>query len=131
MTIEQTIDIPANPPADWLHLDLPLPKKYPSGRVKVEVQITPVETASVPELEEIKTLRERLNRLMPRTYSTLDEALKAGAAQSDPAHMAEFRQVLKDTHGVLENSKAWGKDVDVVAEIRKMRNEWDETGNNG
>jgi hypothetical protein len=131
MTIEQTVEIPAEPPMRFLHLDLPLPQKHPSGRVKVEVQITPVETASVPGLEEIQEVRERLNKLIPRTYSTLDEALKAGAAHSDPAHMAEFRQVLKETHGALENSKAWGKVVEGVAEIRKMRDEWDETGNNG
>jgi hypothetical protein len=124
MTIEQTVEIPDEPPMRFLHLDLPLPAKHPSGRVRVEVQITPVETVAIPDLEDIQKMRERLHKLMPRTYSTLEEALIAGAAQSDPAHMTEFRHVLKETHGALENSKAWGKDVDVVAEIRKMRDEW-------
>jgi hypothetical protein len=43
MTIQQTIDIPAG----LRHLDLPLPEECPSGRVNIELHITPVK----PEAE--------------------------------------------------------------------------------
>jgi hypothetical protein len=38
MTIEQTVDIPAD---GRLHLDLPLPERYASGKVWVEVKLRP------------------------------------------------------------------------------------------
>jgi hypothetical protein len=39
MTIEQTIDIPAGIPVPRLHLDIPLPKKHPVGKVRVKVEL--------------------------------------------------------------------------------------------
>jgi hypothetical protein len=45
MTIEQTIEIPADQPMNRLHLDLPMPPKHPSGKVKVEVKLSPQESA--------------------------------------------------------------------------------------
>jgi hypothetical protein len=39
MIIQQTIEIPADHPISHLHLDVPLPEKYPSGTVKVEIAL--------------------------------------------------------------------------------------------
>ncbi|MDR1862883.1 MAG: hypothetical protein LBQ67_03075 [Treponema sp.] len=41
MTIQQTLEIPADGTVNHLHLDLPLPENHPSGKVRVEVTITP------------------------------------------------------------------------------------------
>jgi hypothetical protein len=40
-TIQQTIEIPADRLVSHLHLDVPLPEKYPSGTVTVEVTLKP------------------------------------------------------------------------------------------
>jgi hypothetical protein len=132
MTIEQTIEIPAD---GRLHLDLPLPENHPSGRVKVEVRLIQEEDVSstqyaevdgvrykVPTEEEARRWRENAIKNDPQVR----EVLKAGAAQAEARKKDPSLGSLKKWHGVLENSKAWGKEVDVVAEIRKMRDEWDD-----
>ncbi|MDR2746872.1 MAG: hypothetical protein LBB77_05430 [Treponema sp.] len=133
MVIEQTVEIPAEPSAGCLHLDLPLPEDHPSGRAKVEVRITgETEDVSghyaefdggrcrVPTEEEARIWREPCVKNDTRLQEILKAASeKAEARQKDPSLGS-----LKKWHGVLENSKAWGRDVDVVAKIRAMRDEW-------
>jgi hypothetical protein len=135
MVIEQTVEIPAEPSPGCLHLDLPLPADHPSGRVRIEVRIIgEAEEASgrnakpddlrcrVPTEEEASRWRESLIQNDARLQEILKTASeKAEARKNDPSLGS-----LKKWHGVLENSKAWGKDVDVVAKIRSMRDEWDD-----
>ncbi|GHV85409.1 hypothetical protein AGMMS50230_10170 [Spirochaetia bacterium] len=64
-------------------------------------------------------------------FSTLEEALAEADRRSEARKANPSLYSLKDSHGILEHSKAWGKDVDVVAEIRKMRDEWDSPEENG
>jgi hypothetical protein len=42
--IQQTIEIPADHPVSHLRLDVPLPEKYPSGTVTVEIALKPNKT---------------------------------------------------------------------------------------
>jgi hypothetical protein len=136
MTIEQTVEIPVKPPLNMLHLDLPLPEDHPSGKVKVEVRLIQEEMVvseppvqyteidrvryKVPTEEEAHRWREEAIKNDPQ----VQEILKDGAAQAETRKADPSLRSLKKWHGVLENSKAWGKDVDVVMEIRKMRDEW-------
>jgi hypothetical protein len=41
MTIQQTVEIPAGKPVNYLHLEVPLPEAIPSGMVNVEVTVRP------------------------------------------------------------------------------------------
>jgi hypothetical protein len=134
MTIEQTVEIPVNLRVNTLHLDLPLPEDHPSGKVKVEVRLIQEEDLGldaqyaeidgvrykVPTEEEARRWREEAIKNDPQ----VQEILRDGAAQAEARRKDPSLRSLKKWHGVLENSKAWGKDVDVVAEIHKMRDEW-------
>ena len=76
----------------------------------------------VPTEEEARSWREPLIKNDTRLREILEAAAeKAKARKKDP-----FLGSLQRWHGVLKNSKAWGKDVDVVAKIRAMRDEWDD-----
>jgi hypothetical protein len=129
MTIEQTVEIPEKPLVKMLHLDLPLPEDHPSGRVKVEVRLTPAQYAEidgvrykVPTEEEARRWREDAIKNDTRLQEILKIAAEhAEARRKDPS----LDGSLKESYGVLENSKAWGKGIDVVAKIRQMRDEWD------
>jgi hypothetical protein len=83
-----------------------------------------IEQSRVPNEEEIIRLREAAIKNDTRLQEILRESAEMAKARETPEGMAEFRTAMKQAHGVLKNSKAWGKDVDVVAEIRKMRDEW-------
>jgi hypothetical protein len=124
-----------------LHLDLPLPEGHPFGKVKVEVHLIQEEKPAsglhvqyaevngyrykIPNEEEILRLRDEAIKNDPQVQKILEESAELAKARETPEGRAEFHSALKKAHGALENSKAWGKDVDVITEIRKMRNEWD------
>jgi hypothetical protein len=78
-----------------------------------------------PSPEVIRRVKEKSGRrLSLHVCTSLEEALadgnrRAAAAEADPSLRS-----LKKWHGIWENSKAWGKDIDAVTEIRKMRDEW-------
>jgi hypothetical protein len=64
--------------------------------------------------------KSAMPEIPPRRYNSLEEVEAALALQNSEA----VQKALKTAHGVLKNSKAWGKGVDVVGEIRKMRDGW-------
>jgi hypothetical protein len=130
MTIEQTVEIPAS---HRLYLDLP--SDVPIGKAKVTIvpfaeppaqyaEVIPGYPYRVPTEEEARQRRKRAETDALPVCKTVEEALKAGAAQAEARKADPSLGSLKHWHGILENSKAWGKDVDAVAEIRKMRDEW-------
>jgi hypothetical protein len=150
-TFEQTITIPAD---RHVGIDIQLPETVSSGIGKVIIIYTeqPSQKSSVtadkssveavpgpdyssfsPEAQaELKRMDEIAARFPCRSYKTLEEAVKAAEVQKTPAGKEEFHLACKKAYGALEHSKVWGKDVDVVAEIRKMRdtewpNLWEET----
>jgi hypothetical protein len=107
MTLQQTVTIPAD-----RRLVLKVPREVPIGAVEI--------TFSFKDAAD----------LQPETFApihvchTLDEARTDAARKSTPVAREEFRRIMRETHGALEHSKTWGQKVDVVAEIRKMRDEW-------
>jgi hypothetical protein len=123
MTIQQTIDIPAD---RRLHVDLP--ETTPTGYAEVQITITfvPAPKKEEPKLFTAKVPADpRPVTLVPiHVCHTLDEARSDAARKSTPEAREEFCRVMQETYGALEHSKAWGQGVDVVAEIRKMRDEW-------
>jgi hypothetical protein len=149
MTIEQTIDIPAN---REVTIRLVAPESVPCGRRNVIVEFPdpkvrkPTDPRSAipgendkdglnlhPTAEQIAAAMagdEQGPELV--SYETLEEALAASdrrlaAEKADPSLHS-----LKHWYGILKDSKAWGQDVNVEAEIRKMRDEWpDYWGNSG
>jgi hypothetical protein len=107
MTIQQTIEIPAD---RRVYFDLP--RTIPAGAAKFKLIITPKRAAHPEPIAPVHICH------------TLDEVRSDAARKSAPEAREEFRRVMQETHGALEHSKAWGQDVDVVAEIRRMRDEW-------
>ncbi|GHT75456.1 hypothetical protein FACS1894124_6830 [Spirochaetia bacterium] len=76
----------------------------------------------VPTAEAMKARLEKLAKDAPHVCTSLEEALQESAKRAKAE--AADPSPLKKWHGVLENSKAWGKNVDVATEIRTMRDEW-------
>jgi hypothetical protein len=128
MTIEQIIDIPED---RRVHLDFTLPESISVfGRQRISIEFPDAESGlSAGEPEAILLAEERvkeLNKKYPvRVCRTIEEAESSMASQNNPEIREQFRQMLKRTHGALKDSKAWGKDVDVVAKIRSLRGEWE------
>ncbi|GHT86640.1 hypothetical protein FACS1894137_12500 [Spirochaetia bacterium] len=124
MPIQQTIEIPAHPKDGRLRLTLDVPREVPAGKTILTFTPAPVKDDDAG-----------LNRRLPRSCANLEEALAASdlrleAAETDPSVYS-----LKRFHGIWKDSKAWGQDVDVEAEIRKMRDSkkdyWGTNGNPG
>jgi hypothetical protein len=118
MIIEQTVEIPAN---HRLIPDLPLPENIPPGPARVVATIVPEhgQYATLSE-EDARRQREEAVKKDPR----VQEILRAGAAQAEARASGLSGGSLKPWYGILANSKAWGKELDTVAEIRKLRDEW-------
>jgi hypothetical protein len=110
MTLQQTITIPAD---RRVHLDWTLPEVASVGTATVILDFP-----TVPDKRRAET------HVPVHICHTLDEARSDAARKSAPEAREEFRRVMRETHGALEHSKAWGRGIDVVAEIRKIRNEW-------
>jgi hypothetical protein len=104
MTIRQTIDIPAN---RKVHIDLMAPEIVPCGKTDVILEF--------PQEPEVRLRQSCRNR--EELIAASDRRL--AAEKTDPSLRS-----LKRWHGILKNSKTWGRQVDVEAEIRKMRDEW-------
>ncbi|GHV08220.1 hypothetical protein FACS189485_19480 [Spirochaetia bacterium] len=143
MTIEKTLTIPKA----TRHLTIDLPQTVPAGTVNVVLSFptpaTDQKTADQsvfsprpdvpgeddedglnlhPTAEQIAEAMAAIGKVrFPPSYATLEEAIaeadrRAEAAEADPSLYS-----LKEFHGIWKDSKAWGQDVDVEAEIRKMR----------
>jgi hypothetical protein len=115
MVIEQTVEIPAN---HRLILDLPLPENIPPGPARVVATIVPEQGQHTAPGEE--DAREEAVKKDPQ----VQEILRAGAARSEARASGLSEGSLKPWYGILADSKAWGKELDTVAEIRKLRDEW-------
>jgi hypothetical protein len=98
MTIEQTVDIPAN---HRLHLDFELPLSLPVGKAKVELTVTPDE---------------------PLADKKMEEARKIWAWNR--SHREEVRAKLQKLRGSLPPASFGG--MDGVSYQRKVRAEWDD-----
>jgi hypothetical protein len=117
MIIEQTVEIPADH-----RLILDLPCSVPAG-VKTRVVTTIVsEGVQYKPLTE-KEARQRREDAV-KNDPQVQKILKAGAAQAEARKSGSSRSSLKQWYGVLADSRAWGKELDAVAEIRRIRNEW-------
>jgi hypothetical protein len=102
MTIQQTIDIPAD-----RRLYLELPETVPSGKCDLRLIFTP--TRSIQKLD-------------PSTEKMLNDAEKTWAYTR--AHPEEVRNELRALRGCTKGSPAWGG-LDGVTYKRKIRDEWD------
>jgi hypothetical protein len=105
MTIEQTVEIPAN-----RRLTLDLPDETPAGTVKIELSIYPIAGASRSGLA---------SYLASNSPRTIEEALaEAERKAADPN-----RKPFSGCFGILKDSAAFAGDP---VEIQKaMRAEWD------
>jgi hypothetical protein len=79
--------------------------------------------AELKQMDELARQYPAEPKVPTRSYATLEDAIAAAEEQNTPEHRERFRQACKRAHGVLKDSKAWGQGVDVVAEIRKLRDE--------
>lgn len=112
------------------HLTVDLPQPVPAGTVDMVLSFpVPAEEQNAaeglnlrPTAEQIAAARGPIRKAPPRQrFATLSEAAaearrRAAAAEADPSLNS-----LKEFHGIWKASKSWGQDVDVEAEIRKIR----------
>jgi hypothetical protein len=118
MIIEQTVEIPVN---HRLILDLPLPENIPPGPARVVATIVPEHGHyAAPSEEDARRRLEEAVKNDPR----VQEILRAGAARAEARASGLSGGSLKPWYGILADSNAWGKELDTVAEIRKLRDEW-------
>jgi hypothetical protein len=141
MTIEKTLTLPKA----TRHLTVDLSQTVPAGTVNVVLSFpTPATDQELadqrsnvpgeddedglnlhPTVEQIAAARRPVRKGPQRQhFATIAEAIEeadrlAEAAEADPSLYS-----LKRWHGIWKDSKAWGQDVNVEAEIRKMRDEW-------
>jgi hypothetical protein len=120
-TVQQVIDIPASH-----RIILDVPEEIPAG--PVIITFAPAEQKPVHAKAEISPSYTPLEPHVgpPRRQScrNMEEAIAASERRREAAKTDPSVYSLKPWHGILKNSRAWGKHVDVVAEIRKMRDEW-------
>jgi hypothetical protein len=112
MTLQKTVEIPAD---HRLFLELDIPQEIPAGMAIIT--FTPT-TGAVET-----TTSEAIFR---PCYKTLEEVLAAGEQRAKDAEADPSLYSLKEFHGILKNSKAWGQHLDTTAIIRKMRDDWDD-----
>jgi hypothetical protein len=137
MVIEQTVEIPADQELEHLRLDIPMPRKHPSGRVKIAVVLTPenpvaedvsdadmdVEiSANPPDFNEFCRLCDQAKLLnIPHVYAC-EEALEEAARRSEGMKALEYRRCAKRIRYWLSHRELWDETTRVV---RDMRDEWD------
>jgi hypothetical protein len=136
MIIEQTVEIPADQELEYLHLDLPMPKKHPSGKVKIAVIFTPEDpntgdvsdadldagiSAHPPDFDEFCRLCEQAKQLDIPNVHTCEEVLEEAARRSQGAQALEYRRGAKRIRYWLNHQELWDEPTRI---IRDMRNEW-------
>ncbi|GHV26912.1 hypothetical protein AGMMS4952_07760 [Spirochaetia bacterium] len=127
MTMHKTLTVPKA----TKHLRLDLAEPIPAGTVDVVLSF-PVSGEDDeegfnlhPTTEQIAAAMAGVGKGPPEPcYATLEEAIAAAERQVEAAEADPSRYSLKEFHGIWKDSKAWGKHVDIEAEIRKMRDEW-------
>jgi hypothetical protein len=136
MVIEQTVEIPADQQLERLHLDLPMPKKHPSGRVKIAVILTPEFplsddvsdedidagiSANPPDFDEFCRLCDQAKQLnIPNLY-TCEEILEEAAKRSDGKQALEYRCGAKKIRYWLSHRELWDE---TTRTVRDMRDDW-------
>jgi hypothetical protein len=130
MTIEQTIEIPAD---GRLHLDLPLPKKCLSGKVKMVLHLNPDDstdaldveiTANPPDFEEFCRLCAAAKQLDFPQLHTCEDILDEAAKQAKGGSQAlEYRRMAKRIRYYSEHRELWDETTRM---IREIRDEWDD-----
>ena len=137
MVIEQTVEIPVGQSIERLYLDLPLPKKHPSGRVKVAVILTPEPpavddisdmdidaeiSASPPNFDEFCRLCEQAKQLNIPNIHTCEEIMEEAARRSNGTQTLEHRRGVKRVRYWLNHKELWDE---TTRSIREAREEWD------
>ncbi|MDR2618600.1 MAG: hypothetical protein LBC62_06995, partial [Treponema sp.] len=138
MVIEQIVEIPMGQELEHLHLDLPLPEKHPSGRVRVAVTLTqeaPVTgdisavdidaeiSVNPPDFDEFCRLCDQAKQLnIPNVY-TCEEAMEEAARRSTGMPALEYRRGAKRIRYWLKHRELWDETTRI---IRDMRDEWDD-----
>jgi hypothetical protein len=134
MTLRQTVDIPAN---RKVHFDLVVPESVPCGITDVILEFPhepeprkPVVSGKFdgddlnprPAAEQIAAAQGPTRKGPQRQrFASLEEALAEAGRRAEAAEADPSLNSLKKFHGIWKDSKAWGQDVDVEAEIRTMR----------
>jgi len=137
MVIEQTVEIPVGQSIERLYLDLPLPKKHPSGRVKVAVILTPETpaiddvsdmdidaeiSANPPNFDEFCRLCEQAKQLNIPNLHTCEEIMEEAARRSNGMQALEYRRGAKRIRYWLNHQELWDE---ATRSIREIREEWD------
>jgi hypothetical protein len=137
MVIVQTVEIPTDRQIERLHLDLPMPRKHPSGRVRVAVTLTPetplaedvsdtdIDTeisAKPPDFDEFCRLCDQAKQLNIPNFHTCEEIMEEAAKRSDGMQALEYRRGAKRIRYWLNHQELWDETVRVV---RGIREEWD------
>jgi hypothetical protein len=136
MVIEQTVEIPVDQELEHLHLDIPMPRQHPSGRVRVEVILTPETpvaedvsdadidagiSAKPPDFDEFCRLCDQAKQLnIPHVYSC-EEALEEAAKCSKGKQALEYRRSAKRIRYWLNHRELWDESTRI---IRDMRDAW-------
>ena len=138
MVIEQTVDIPADQQIERLHLDLPMPKKHPSGRVRVLVTLTPEAppsdgvsdayidaeiSANPPDFDEFCRLCDQAKQLNIPDLYTCEEIMEEAARRSNGTQALEYRRGAKRIRYWLNHRELWDE---TTRSIREIRDEWDD-----
>jgi hypothetical protein len=138
MVIEQTVEIPPDKELEHLHLDLPMPKKHPSGRVKVAVILTPENPAAEeisdadldaeisarpPDFDEFCRLCDQAKQLsIPNVY-TCEEVMEETAKRSKGLAALEYRRGAKRIRYWLNHRELWDE---AARTVRDMRDAWND-----
>jgi hypothetical protein len=136
MVIEQTVEIPADQELEHLHLDIPVPGKRLSGRVKIAVILTPENLAAEevsdadidaeiathpPDFDEFCRLCDQAKLLnIPHVYAC-EEAMEEAAKRSKGMDALEYRRGAKRIRYWLDHWELWDE---TTRAIRDMRDEW-------
>jgi len=135
MVIEQTIEIPVGQQLERLHLDLPMPKEHPSGRVKVAVTLTSEPddisdteidaeiSANPPDFDEFCRLCEKAKQLNIPNIHTCEEILEEAARRTNNLQALEYRRSAKRIRYWLNHRELWDE---ATRSIRKAREEWED-----
>jgi hypothetical protein len=98
MVIEQIVEIPADQELEHLHLDILMPRKHPSGRVKIAIILTPENlaaedmsdvdvdaeiSANPPDFNEFCRLCDQAKLLNISHVYTCEEAMEEAAKRSE------------------------------------------------
>jgi len=133
MVIEQTINIPVDQQLKILHLELPIPGKHPSGRVRVAVTLTPESSSAdntpepimdseialnPPDFSEFCRLCEQAKQLNMPNFNTCEDILEEAAKRSNGMQALEYRRSAQRIRYWLNHKELWDESTRIAREIR-------------